>query len=434
MSTTISEKIQSLKSRLLRHHRSLNYLEEQIAVFGGSTAPVPLHLLHERDFNRAEIARLETELEELEAEVASAPLVTPPGFLPPQVRLFISANPGLEAERQVVKDALARLTLPGVRVKVTGSQSVSRLEITRLIEQECDLFLALYGAAYGTPLPGEYYSATEIELDVARKMGKPILIYRKDDVQPDADQAAFLEFIKNLENVPAWQDFSAAGLPDELTALVQQDILAEIERRPEWQQRPSVPERVLLASLGLSPGAVVGLYDALNQPNQPVTRVITFCPANREAREAVGLCRDEFERRGVPYTNRFLDAEDISSDGDAKEFKGMFSQLLQDNLDRGAEVLVGITGGRTIMGALMAIVVQTVAPERVSMYHLDVDYEIARDGQLPELWKYESDPHRWAELLSPPPEKRRLVQVPYVRHSKPTVEQLSDLNLPAEVL
>jgi hypothetical protein len=94
----------------------------------------------------------------------------------------------------------------------------------------------------------------------------------------------------------------------------------------------------------------------------------------------------------------------------------MFARLLVENLASGAEVLVGITGGHRVMGALMAIVVQTSAPERVSMYYLDVDEDIEQDGRLPGLWNYQGTA-RWQELLSPPPNKRRLVQVPYVRFS-----------------
>jgi hypothetical protein len=200
-------------------------------------------------------------------------------------------------------------------------------------------------------------------------------------------------------------------------AWVQEDVQAEIERHPEWSKRSPARGRVLLASLGLSPGAVTGLYHALALAGKPVTCVVTFSPTNCDVRDAAGICQDEFSQLGVPYTNYLLDLEDIASDGDAREFKGTFTHLLQQNLDSGAEVLVGITGGRTVMGALMAIVVQTTAPDRVTLYHLDVDDDIEQDGRLPTMWNFEYT-DRWRDLLAPPQEKCRLVRVPYVRFSQ----------------
>jgi hypothetical protein len=152
-----------------------------------------------------------------------------------------------------------------------------------------------------------------------------------------------------------------------------------------------------------------------------VTRVVTFSTTHRDVRDAAGICEEEFRRLGVPYANRFVDAENIQSEGDAQAFKSTFYGLLQEVLDSGAEVLVGITGGRTVMGALMSIVVQTTAPDRVSLYHLDVDDDIDADGRLPGLWNFQHT-DRWRELLTPSAGKCRLVRVPYVRFPFPARE------------
>jgi hypothetical protein len=163
---------------------------------------------------------------------------------------------------------------------------------------------------------------------------------------------------------------------------------------------------------------VTGLYHALARAGKPVTRVVTFSPVQRDVRDAADICKEEFHRLGVSYANRFFDAEDIEGDDDAREFKAAFNSALQDALATGAEIIAGITGGRTVMGALMAIVAQTAvgqqAPDRVKLYYLSVDDAIAEDGQLPRLWDFRDTP-RWREILAPPPGKSRLVRVPYVR-------------------
>jgi hypothetical protein len=402
------------------HRRNLHRLETQIALHGGEMS-APLHLLNQRDETQAEIERLEAELRDLESR-ETADASTPPETLPPPIRVFVSSTmKDLQAERQVVERALQSLNLETVRAETIGSQSASPYEVSLTMAQECDLYLGIYGGRYGSIVPGDGRSITEIEYHTARQLNKPILIYRKTGVALEPEQEEFLKLVGDLTAGHTWRDFAPDDVPGKLMAWVQQDVRAEIQRHPEWALRPPAQGRVLLASVGLSPGAVTGLYHALAQASKPVTRVVTFSPTQRDVRDAVGICRDEFVRLGVPYANRFLDAEDIASEADAQEFKSAFYSLLQETLDSGAEVLVDVTGGRTVMGALMAIVVQTTAPKRVTLYHLDVDEDIEEDGRLPRLWNFQYT-DRWHELLAPLPEKCRLVKVPYVRFPRPAEE------------
>ncbi len=369
-----------------------------------------------------QIADLKAQLRDYEAEyqklrchdlgVGVEPPPTPPL---PSIRVFISGTiRDLQAEREAVEQALQRLNLETLRAETIGSQTISPYEASLTLAQQCDIYLGLYGGRYGTIVPGDGRSITEIEYQTARDQGKPILIYRKTGVAVEPEQEEFLRFVGDLTGGHTWREFGPDDVPDNLMAWVQADVLAEVRRHPEWAQRPPARGRILLASLGRSPGAVTGLYHALVRAGKPVTRVVTFSPAHQDVRDAAGICREEFRRLGVAYDNRFLDAEDIASEGDAREFKACFYGLLQESLGSGAEVLVGITGGRTVMGALMAIVVQTTAPEQVALYHLDVDDDIEEDGRLPRMWDFK-DTKRWRELLAPPPEKCRLVRVPYVR-------------------
>jgi hypothetical protein len=334
--------------------------------------------------------------------------------LPPSVRVLLSGAADVEAERQVVSQALDRFHLETVRVEAFSSQSVSPAEVGHLVSEQCDIYVAIYGGAYGDPVPGDGRSVTEIEYQTAHGLDIPCLIYRKRGISVEPEQEKFLQYVETSLSGQRWRDFGADDVPDLLVDWIQQDVKAVIGQHPEWEDRPPRQERVLLASVGLSPGAVTGLYYALARAGKPVSQVRTFSSTDQDVRDAVGICEKEFQRLGVNYGNRFFDAEDIASDADAQAFKSTFYGLLQEALEDDAEIVVGITGGRTVMGALMAIVAQTTAPDRVLLYHLDVEDDIEADGRLPQLWHFQYT-DRWRELLAPPREKCRLVQVPYVR-------------------
>ena len=414
MTEHFDEEVEHLRELLRIHRRNLMILEEQIARFTEMEAPI--HKLNQRDLERAKIQRLEKELRALEAQQA-VDVSPPPEPEPshPPIRVFISGTiRDLQAEREAVEQALRHLDLETLRAETIGSQSASPYEVSLMLAQQCDIYLGLYGGRYGTIVPGDGRSITEIEYQTARNQGKPILIYRKKGVEVEPEQEEFLQFVGDLTGGHTWREFGPDDVPDNLMAWVQEDVRAEVRRHPEWARRPPARGRVLLASLGRSPGAVTGLYHALVRDGKPVTRVVTFSSTHRDVRDAAGICREEFRRLGVAYDNRFFDAEDIASESDAREFKSCFYGLLQESLGSGAEVLVGITGGRTVMGALMAVVVQTTAPGQAALYHLDVDDDIEEDGRLPRMWDFEGT-ERWRELLDPPPEKCRLVRVPYVR-------------------
>ena len=420
--STAKDQSRYTQELLTINRRHLHYLNKQIAQYGGEMG-APTAKLYQRDETAAEIKRLEAELRQL----APAPEENPRAAarkealpLPPPIRVFISSTmEDLQAERQAVAEALESLNLQTVRAESIGSQSVSPYEASLMMAQECDIYLGILGGRYGAGVPGDRYnrSITNIEYETAFELKKPILLYRKTDVEVEPAQEDFMRFAGDMMAGKTWRKFNSQDVPANLKAWVQQDVRAEIERQieqhPEWANRPPARERVLLASLGLSPGAVTGLYYALSDAGKRPGRVITFSPTHRDLREAAGICQDEFERQGAPYSNRFVDIEDIESESDAKAFKDVFWGLLQEYLEQEVEILVGITGGRTVMGVLMAIVAQTL-PEKVAMYHLDVDDDIERDGRLPTMQNFEYT-DRWQELLKPPKEKRRLVPVPYPR-------------------
>lgn len=348
----------------------------------------------------------------------------------PALRVFISSTmKDMKTERDAVARALENLDLSVLRAEAFGSQSASTYEASLSMAQACDIYLGIYGGRYGSIVPGGDRSITETEYHTARRLNKPILIYRKTDVDVEPAQDEFLTFVGDMKTGHTWREFSTADVPERLREWVQHDVRAEFARQkanhPEWLQRTPARQRVLLASLGHSPGAVTGLYHALVRAGKRPTEVTTFSTTDRHSRSAADICRSTFENLGVPYANHKIDVEDIGDDGDAREFKGVFEGLLQAAGARDADILVGITGGRTVMGVLMGIVVQTSSVERIQLYHVDVDEDLEEDGRLPELWHHEYTP-RWDEVLNPPAGKMRLVQVRFVRFTPDRRESPAD--------
>jgi hypothetical protein len=408
--------------RLLRiHRRTLNKLDIQIAQSTEMEAPV--HKLTQRDDERDEIRQLEEKLRSLQSQAPTMVEVsstsTQPGraaeLLPP-VRVFVSSTMSdLQPERDAAERAIETLDLAAVRAETNGAQSISPYEVSCVMAKECDIYLGIYGGQYGSIVEGDGRSITEIEYHTAREQKKPILIYRETGVEVEPEQAEFLRFVGDMTKGHKWCEFGPDDVPGNLIAWIQADVKREVENHSEWRDRAAARDRVLLASLGLSPGAITGLYHALARIKKRPSRVITFSPNNKDVRSAAGVCQQEFRQLGVPYDNQVIaGVQDIRTDGDAQQFKGMFDGLMREILRQGADALVGITGGRTVMGALMAVVVQTadVDPQRVILYHLDVDEDIERDGRLPDLWKLKGS-KRWAEVLNPGEKKCRLVRVPY---------------------
>ncbi|RME76321.1 MAG: DUF4062 domain-containing protein [Chloroflexi bacterium] len=414
---------QHLQKLLTIQRRNLYYIEQQIALHGGEMN-APLDKLNQRDLIRAEIEKLEAQLRPVAApETGSTPVQAQETAGLPSVRVFISSTMrDLQAERKAVAEALESLDLAVVRAETVGSQSASPYEASLMMAQNCDIYLGIFGKRYGTIVPNDPHgrSITHIEFDLARQQGKPILIYRKTDEPPEPEQEEFLNYVGDLMSGHIWRDFNRQDVPIRLKEWVRQDVRTEIERQldhyPEWRDRPPARERVLLASLGLSPGAVVGLYSALTEIQKRPSRVVTLSTAHKMVRQAGDICREAFEARGVPYSQRFIDAEEIISEQEAQAFKGLVLGQLQEHLESGAEVILGVTGGRTVMGTLLTLAVQGVGPEKsVVMYHLYVDEEIERDGRLPDLLRFRYDTAYWNTLIDPPPDRRSLVPIPFVR-------------------
>jgi len=321
----------------------------------------------------------------------------------------------LQAERDTLDEAISELHFEALRAETIGAQSVSPEEVCLMMARECDIYLGILGARYGTVPPGETISVTEMEFDEARARGKQMLVYRKlvDEYEPAQEE--FVKRIGHFKKGLTWRDFSETDLPEPLSAWIKEDVARLITRA--WRARlvrtpEPGPRGVLLASLGKAPGAVSGLYHALTERGITLHKVVTISPKSPNVRRCVTVLQREFGERNVEYQPVYIDAPDIRDESDAFEFKAAFSAALQEHDRPENEVYLGIAGGRTSMGALMAIVAQMSAPHAY-LYHLWVPDEIEEDGAISRLFALSAA--RQQEVLFP--KEYELVKVPFVRHA-----------------
>jgi hypothetical protein len=343
-----------------------------------------------------------------------------------RLRFFISSTVAdLEPERDAVEQAIAGLHLEVVRSEKVGSQSISPREACRIMAQECDVYLGILGGRYGFELQ-EGRSATEFEFDMTCETGKPILLYRKQvpEEKLEPKQKEFIERIGDFDTGYYIRDFTALDVPDQLIEWVQQDIMALLagdfrDRMPEPKLRPAPPSgrRVLIASLGRSPGAVTGLYHSLTQTGTPIDAVRTVSTSEFQVQRAVKVVRDDLKNQGLEdYADVCIGPADITDDRDAQEFKSAFAHLLAEAREAGDEVVIGIAGGRTVMGALLTIVAQMEAPEGSYLYQLSVPDAVEEDGRFPQFSRL--PPDRQLEVLRPMAhfmDQCYLVKVPFAR-------------------
>jgi hypothetical protein len=343
-----------------------------------------------------------------------------------RLRIFISSTiTDLQPERDAVEQAIAGLHLEAVRSEKVGSQNSSPREICRIMAQECDVYLCILSGRYGYVLP-EGRSVTEFEFDTARETGKPILLYRKQvpEEKLEDEQKTFIKRVGEFEKGYYLRTFTELDVPDQLIQWIQQDIQSLLsgalrDRMPEPQLRPAPPSgrRVLIASLGRSPGAVTGLYHALTQTGTPIDAVRTVSTSEFQVQRAMKVVRDDLKDQGLEdYADVCIGSADITDDRDAQEFKSAFARLLAESWEAGDEVAIGIAGGRTVMGALLTIVAQMEAPEGSYFYQLSVPDAIEEDGRFPQFSRLAPD--RQHEVLRPLSyfmDQCYLVKVPFAR-------------------
>lgn len=124
--------------------------------------------------------------------------------------------------------------------------------------EEADVYLLLLGERYGEPLPDTGKAPTEEEFTVARRRGIPILVFRKQGVDPEPEQQ---EFIARVEEYATGKFRAAFSKTPELLAGVVAG-LKELETAPpllKWTPLAEIPNVSWVVELERMRGYVSGL-------------------------------------------------------------------------------------------------------------------------------------------------------------------------------
>jgi len=139
--------------------------------------------------------------------------------------------------------------------------------------------------------------------------------------------------------------------------------------------------KVLISPLGLSPGAVSGLYYALQREmGIKVDKVITISTNDpKGVRSCKRVLEDLFFEQGVEYDSHSIPFADLRWDGAVRAFcKELAATLAVVKQD---EIYLGISAGYASMGALALLVArQNQAVDEV--YHLWVGDELQQMGYI----------------------------------------------------
>ena len=142
-----------------------------------------------------------------------------------RLRVFISSTPHeLGAERDALRQAVQALRLTPVMPDI-GARPYSPQALYRAYIDQSDIFVGVYGAAYGDVLPDSGVSSLEHEYELASHV--PRLLYLKDVGGRDPRLAAFIERVQR-DDAASYRPFASAA---ELGELVRDDLAVLLSER-----------------------------------------------------------------------------------------------------------------------------------------------------------------------------------------------------------
>ncbi|MEW5958289.1 MAG: CRISPR-associated ring nuclease, partial [Chloroflexota bacterium] len=309
------------------------------------------------------------------------------------VRILVGNIPNDELwkKRQaIIVEVVEKIRLADCDLDVRTSQAVSLGEASQEVKA-CDIYIRLFGAQ---PWDGE--EILEFEIGQAHQLGKPVLLYYQELVGNEVDQKQ--ESLSHLkQNSQGYiHEFGIFDEPADWGRVADSHLRALLPSSDfKARQLPTSNKRGLIASVGRSPGAVTGLYYALQEKlrakDLKIDYVWTISTADPEVSRSVATIRDELKAQPVNYENTEISAKEFRNERDVLEFKRAFVALLNKARRQGDAVAIGVTGGRTVMGTLLAQVAQMEAPANSAFYHLDVPNGIEEDGRYPRFANQSKD-------------------------------------------
>jgi len=175
---------------------------------------------------------------------------------------------------------------------------------------------------------------------------------------------------------------------------------------------------ILLSPIGRSPGAVTGIYYALAEQEAAVQidTVVLLSTAMPQVKKSARMVKQVLGSEGVNVVAlplRAAEAKGPSHDFNDEATVLNFIQLANAVLDHGSRaggdrVYIGISGGRSSMGALVTLSAYIYGA--AGIYHLWVDEEVEKKGDIAQLLQMR--PSQYMPILKPPAARRRLVSIP----------------------
>jgi hypothetical protein len=172
---------------------------------------------------------------------------------------------------------------------------------------------------------------------------------------------------------------------------------------------------ILLSPIGRSPGAVTGIYYALAEQQDAVQidAVVLLSTAMPQVKKAAQMVKQVLgSNKVVVLPLRAAENREPSHDFDdeatALNFIQLANAVLEHGNRAGDRVYIGISGGRSSMGALVTLSAYIYGA--AGIYHLWVDNSIEEKGDITQLRDMRSS--QYMTILKPPAGQYRLVSIP----------------------
>ena len=159
-------------------------------------------------------------------------------------RVFLSSViRDFTAERQAAREAVLLLRECPVMAEDFGARSLSPRHACLEAVRTCDVFVAIFGARYGTVISSSGISVSEEEFLEARRLGKDMLCFVQAGIRSEAPQASLVQRVQDYESGLLTGRFDSAALLKDLLTRSLHDLL--------WRRRPSQERaRQVLNALG----------------------------------------------------------------------------------------------------------------------------------------------------------------------------------------
>ena len=116
-------------------------------------------------------------------------------------RVFLSSViRGFTAERRAAREAVELLRQRPIMAEDFGAQPVSPRRACLEAVRTSDVFVAIFGARYGSVIPSSGISVSEEEFLEARRLGKDMLCFVQVGVRPEAPQTVLLRRVQDYES------------------------------------------------------------------------------------------------------------------------------------------------------------------------------------------------------------------------------------------